>query len=84
MLIHAWMTKNNKYKSRGRCKMRLIIVGAVAAGTSAAAKDVITITYCNKGTTGNAAQNILLGKGFKKVYNLSGGQKQYGRTHNEK
>jgi rhodanese-related sulfurtransferase len=38
-------------------------------------KDVITIAYCNKGTTGNAAQNILLGKGFKRVYNLSGGQK---------
>jgi rhodanese-related sulfurtransferase len=47
-------------------------------------KDVTAITYCNKGTTGNAAQNILLGKGFKKVYNLSGGQKQYGITHNEK
>ena len=47
-------------------------------------KDVTAITYCNKGTTGNAAQNILLGKGFKKVYNLSGGQKQYGVTHNEK
>lgn len=38
-------------------------------------KDVITITYCNKGVTGNAAQNILLNHGFKKVYNLSGGHK---------
>lgn len=47
-------------------------------------KDAITVTYCNKGTTGNAAQNILLGKGFKKVYNLSGGQKQYGITHSGK
>ncbi len=47
-------------------------------------KDVVAITYCNKGVTGNAAQNILLGKGFKKVYNLSGGQKQYGKTHNKK
>lgn len=35
------------------------------------------ITYCNKGTTGNAVQNILLNKGFKNVYNLSGGYKQY-------
>ncbi len=35
------------------------------------------ITYCNKGTTGNAAQNILLNKGFENVYNLSGGYKQY-------
>lgn len=47
-------------------------------------KDAVTVTYCNKGTTGNAAQNILLGRGFKKVYNLSGGQKQYGITHSEK
>lgn len=35
------------------------------------------IVYCNKGTTGNAAQNILMNKGFKKVFNLSGGFKQY-------
>ncbi|BCJ94705.1 hypothetical protein acsn021_22740 [Anaerocolumna cellulosilytica] len=33
----------------------------------------IVVTYCNKGVTGNAAQNILLGSGMKKVYNLSGG-----------
>lgn len=47
-------------------------------------KDVVAITYCNKGTTGNAAQNILIGKGFKQVFNLSGGQKQYGKNHNKK
>lgn len=46
-------------------------------------KDTVTVTYCNKGTTGNAAQNILLGKGFKRVFNLSGGQKQYRKTHGE-
>ncbi|EGO7931995.1 dehydrogenase [Enterococcus faecalis] len=40
-------------------------------------KNVITITYCNKGVTGNAAQNILLNEGFKEVYNLSGGNKNY-------
>ncbi|HEY8804844.1 MAG TPA: FAD-dependent oxidoreductase [Clostridium sp.] len=39
--------------------------------------DVLTITYCNKGVTGNAAQNILINHGFKKVYNLSGGHKFY-------
>ncbi|HPF87409.1 MAG TPA: FAD-dependent oxidoreductase [Candidatus Limiplasma sp.] len=44
-------------------------------------KDKLTVTYCNKGVTGNAAQNILLGKGFKHVYSLSGGQKQYKKTH---
>lgn len=40
-------------------------------------KDVLTITYCNKGVTGNAAQNIFINQGFKKVYNLSGGHKFY-------
>lgn len=44
-------------------------------------KDVVTVTYCNKGVTGNAAQNILINNGFKKVYNLSGGQKQFNKVH---
>ena len=43
-------------------------------------KDTVTVTYCNKGVTGNAAQNILINKGFKKVYNLSGGLKQFSKT----
>ncbi len=42
-------------------------------------KDLITITYCNKGVTGNAAQNIFINKGFKKVYNISGGHKTYNK-----
>ncbi len=40
-------------------------------------KDVLTVTYCNKGVTGNAAQNILINQGFKEVLNLSGGHKFY-------
>ncbi|PKM41034.1 MAG: dehydrogenase [Firmicutes bacterium HGW-Firmicutes-9] len=40
-------------------------------------QDDVVVTYCNKGTTGNAAQNILINKGFRHVYNLSGGMKQY-------
>ena len=44
-------------------------------------KDVVTVTYCNKGVTGNAAQNILINNGFKKVYNLSGGHKQFSKVH---
>lgn len=44
-------------------------------------KDVVTITYCNKGVTGNAAQNVLINMGFKKVYNLSGGYKQYSKAN---
>lgn len=43
-------------------------------------KEIIAITYCNKGVTGNAAQNILLQNGFKRVYNLSGGYKQFLET----
>jgi NADPH-dependent 2,4-dienoyl-CoA reductase/sulfur reductase-like enzyme/rhodanese-related sulfurtransferase len=46
-------------------------------------KEAAIVAYCNKGTTGNAAQNILIGKGFKRVYNLSGGEKQYKTTHKE-
>lgn len=40
-------------------------------------KEVVTVTYCNKGTTGNATQNILINHGFKRAYALSGGFKQY-------
>jgi len=43
--------------------------------------DTIAVTYCNKGVTGNAAQNILMNHGFKEVYNLSGGHKQFSKTH---
>ncbi len=40
-------------------------------------RNKVTVTYCNKGVTGNAAQNVLLNHGFKNVYNLSGGHKFY-------
>lgn len=40
-------------------------------------RTLTTVTYCNKGVTGNAAQNILINKGFKEVFNLSGGNKNY-------
>ena len=36
-----------------------------------------TVTYCNKGVSGNAGQNILLRLGFGTVYNLSGGNNNY-------
>lgn len=45
-------------------------------------KDTITVTYCNKGVTGNAAQNILLNSGLREVYNLSGGHKHFSRMKN--
>lgn len=40
-------------------------------------KEIPTVTYCNKGVSGNAGQNILLNLGIKEVYNLSGGNKNY-------
>jgi len=40
-------------------------------------RDTVVVTYCNKGVTGNAAQNVLINNGFKKVFNLSGGYKNY-------
>ena len=43
-------------------------------------RNAVVVTYCNKGTTGNAAQNILINQGFRRVYNLSGGMKQYSAT----
>lgn len=43
----------------------------------------LTVTYCNKGVTGNAVQNILLGSGFKNVKNLSGGNKFYQTTNSK-
>jgi len=46
--------------------------------------DKKTVTYCNKGVTGNAAQNILIHQGFKDVSNLSGGHKFYKGTNPSK
>lgn len=40
-------------------------------------RDVLTVTYCNKGVTGNAGQNVLRNLGFEQVYNLSGGHRNY-------
>ena len=39
-----------------------------------------TVTYCNKGVSGNAGQNILLRHGFATVFDLSGGNSNY-QTH---
>lgn len=41
------------------------------------AKEDSIVVHCNKGVTGNAAQNVLINLGFMNVYNLSGGYKEY-------
>lgn len=40
-------------------------------------KNTPIVCHCNKGTTGNAGQNLLINLGFTEVYNLSGGYKNY-------
>ncbi|WP_369375737.1 FAD-dependent oxidoreductase [Promicromonospora sp. Populi] len=40
-----------------------------------------TVTYCNKGVTGNAGQNVLRNLGFSDVANLSGGNQNYQQSH---
>ncbi|HCL55815.1 MAG TPA: dehydrogenase [Spirochaetia bacterium] len=40
------------------------------------------VVHCNKGTTGNAAQNLLINLGFQKVYNLSGGYQNWKNQEN--
>ena len=57
---------------------------AVRSHLSELDQDKPVVTYCNKGNTGNAVQNILINRGFKKVYNLSGGHRQYKTCKQEK
>lgn len=40
-------------------------------------KNTPIVCHCNKGTTGNAGQNLFINLGFTEVYNLSGGYKNY-------
>lgn len=54
-----------------------IPLGELRSQSSQLDKEKLTIVYCNKGVTGNAAQNILKNEGFLNVYNLSGGNKNY-------
>lgn len=54
-----------------------IPLGELRARAEELSKDIPTVTYCNKGVTGNAAQNVLINLGFQEVYNLSGGNKNY-------
>lgn len=52
-------------------------IRSVLANENELDKEALTVTYCNKGVTGNAVQNILLNKGFKNVANLSGGHRNF-------
>lgn len=43
-------------------------------------RDLPVVVYCNSGTSGNAAQNIMINSGFSQVFNLSGGYKNWSAT----
>ena len=78
-IIDARSTKD--FENKGSVKNAINIPQAKLRSESEKLdKDTLTITYCNKGVTGNAAQNILINQGFKKVLNLSGGHKFYKAT----
>ena len=54
-----------------------ITLGQLHNGDIDLDKNIPIVVYCNKGIMANAAQNILINKGFKNVKNLSGGQVFY-------
>lgn len=53
---------------------------ALKAKSKELLKNQNIVVHCNKGVTGNAAQNLLINLGFHNVYNLSGGYKHYKTT----
>lgn len=54
-----------------------IPLGKIRTTDLSISKDTPIVVHCNKGVTGNAGQNLLINLGFTKVYNLSGGYKNY-------
>lgn len=54
-----------------------IPLGDLRGRSAEFSKDQQLVVHCNKGVTGNAAQNLLINLGFTQVYNLSGGYKEY-------
>ena len=72
-----------QYKKGHIKTARNIPLAALREETAGLDKNMVIVTYCNKGVTGNAAQNLLNNKGFKKVYSLSGGYKNYSTDYPE-
>ncbi len=69
---------NSDYENKGTVEAaKNIPHGTLRKELHTLDKELPTVTFCNKGVTGNAAQNILIGNGFKEVYNLSGGHRFY-------
>ena len=71
-------TRSAKDFEKGHVQNAIHIpLGELRTRAGELSKDIPTVTYCNKGVTGNAAQNVLINLGFQEVYNLSGGNKNY-------
>ena len=71
-------TRSAKDFEKGHVQNAIHIpLGELRTRSGELSKDIPTVTYCNKGVTGNAAQNVLINLGFQEVYNLSGGNKNY-------
>lgn len=70
--------RSNKDFEKGHIEDAINIpLGNLREKISQFPKDESIVVHCNKGVTGNAAQNLLINLGFMNVYNLSGGYKEY-------
>jgi NADPH-dependent 2,4-dienoyl-CoA reductase/sulfur reductase-like enzyme/rhodanese-related sulfurtransferase len=70
--------RSNKDFEKGHIEGAINIpLGSLREKSGQLLKDQSIVVHCNKGVTGNAAQNVLINLGFSDVYNLSGGYKEY-------
>ena len=70
--------RSNKDFGKGHIEGAINIpLGNLKGKSGQFSKDESIVVHCNKGVTGNAAQNVLINLGFSDVYNLSGGYKEY-------
>jgi len=76
---------SDDYMKKGHLQGALNIpLGKLRANLEKLDPNKMTVTYCNKGVTGNAAQGVLINHGFKNVFNLSGGHKFYSGSQDKK
>lgn len=75
--------RNDKDYEKGHIEGAFHIpLGKIRTADLGLAKDTPIVVHCNKGVTGNAGQNLLINLGYTKVYNLSGGYKNYAMQQN--
>lgn len=70
--------RSNKDFAKGHIEKAINIpLGNLSEASVQFLQDESIVVHCNKGVTGNAAQNLLINLGFSDVYNLSGGYQEY-------